>query len=84
MHVDSCARRRRRPYFGLGAEGEEDVGQERLRPHGAVEGDHAGQEGPEHHQDVEVAAPAPPQKKKKEEREKKNTAPRSAEVTGDR
>lgn len=40
----------------LGSEAEEDAGEERLRPDGAVEGGDAGQEGPEHHQDVDVAA----------------------------
>lgn len=43
-------------YFGLGFDAEEDVGEKRLRPDGAVEGGHTSQEGPEHHQDVDVAA----------------------------
>lgn len=46
----------RRSYFVRWFDGEEDVREKRLRPDGAVERDHAGQERPEHHQDVEVAA----------------------------
>lgn len=47
----------RRSYFAHWFDGEEDVWEKRLRPDGAVERDDAGQERPEHHQDVEVAAP---------------------------
>lgn len=43
-------------YFFLGFDVEEDVGDECLRPDGAVEAGDARQEGPERHQDVDVAA----------------------------
>lgn len=41
-------------YFAAGLDGEEDVGEEGLGAEGAVEGCDSGQEGPEHHQDVDV------------------------------
>lgn len=53
--IVSAGERREGGYLGLWFDGHKDVGQQRLRTHGAVEGDDSSEEGPKHHDDVYVS-----------------------------
>lgn len=57
--------RRGKGYLGLWFDGDEDVGQQRLRAHGAVESDDSSEEGPEHHDDVDISVQTEENRRKK-------------------